>query len=148
MRLAAFPLAALFAAANLFAQAPNPKVLMDADEQFCNATRERRLEGWMSYFAPDAAIFPIGRPTIDGKEGIRAFYEKVFGDPSFTLEWRPVKADIAASGELGYTYGTSDMKRKDASGKEIASKGKYTTIWKKQPDGSWKVALDIGTPSQ
>ena len=32
---------------------------------------------------------------------------------------------------------------KEASGKTVSDKGKYLTVWKKQPDGSWKVLLDI-----
>jgi ketosteroid isomerase-like protein len=63
------------------------------------------------------------------------------------LTWTPVGADISASGDLGYTYGTFEFRSKDKDGKPIIEHGKYTSIWKKQKDGSWKVALDMGNAS-
>jgi len=35
----------------------------------------------------------------------------------------------------------------DKDGTPIFAKGKYTTIWKLQKDGSWKVVLDMGNRS-
>ena len=63
------------------------------------------------------------------------------------LTWAPVGADIADSGDLGYTYGTFEFRSKDKEGKPSAEHGKYTSIWKKQKDGSWKVVLDMGNAS-
>ena len=48
---------------------------------------------------------------------------------------------------LGYTYGNYIFKHKDKAGKLITDYGKYTSIWKKQRDGSWKVVLDMGNSS-
>ena len=56
-------------------------------------------------------------------------------------------ADISSSGDLGYTYGTFEFRSKDKDGKPTVDYGKYTSIWKKQADGSWKVALDMGNSS-
>ena len=36
---------------------------------------------------------------------------------------------------------------KDKDGKVVKHYGKYVTIWKKQADGSWKVAMDTGNSS-
>jgi ketosteroid isomerase-like protein len=58
------------------------------------------------------------------------------------LTWRPEFAEIAASGELGYTTGPYELRpHRDA---EPAAFGHYVSVWKKQIDGSWKVILDIG----
>jgi len=56
-------------------------------------------------------------------------------------------ADMAASGDLGYTYGTYVFTSKNKEGKLVASYGKYTSIWKKQKDGQWKVVVDMGNSS-
>lgn len=53
------------------------------------------------------------------------------------LEWWPNFAGIARSGELGFTTGGV------AVGGERA--GHYFTIWKRQPDGSWKWVYDGGS---
>jgi ketosteroid isomerase-like protein len=54
---------------------------------------------------------------------------------------------MAASGDLGYTFGNYVLKAKDKDGKPVVEYGKYATVWKKQKDGSWKVAMDMGNAS-
>ena len=58
----------------------------------------------------------------------------------YTLTWVPIKADVARSGELGFTYGTYLLTIKNI-GKE---EGTYCTIWKKDKNHSWKFVLDTG----
>jgi ketosteroid isomerase-like protein len=54
---------------------------------------------------------------------------------------------MAASGDLGYTFGNYVLKAKDKDGKPVVEYGKYATVWKKQKDGSWKVVMDMGNSS-
>jgi ketosteroid isomerase-like protein len=53
------------------------------------------------------------------------------------LEWVPVAANIAASGDLGCTVGEALVRAR-------GSYSKYLTIWKRQPDGAWKFVADGG----
>ena len=53
----------------------------------------------------------------------------------------PSTADVG--GDLGYTIGTYHMEFQDPEGDLLAIDGKYMTVWKKQPDGTWKVAVDM-----
>jgi ketosteroid isomerase-like protein len=62
----------------------------------------------------------------------------------YTLNWSPKHAEVSNSAELGYTWGTYILTFLDESGNEQKSYGKYLNIWKKQKDGSWKVAVDMG----
>ncbi len=61
----------------------------------------------------------------------------VFDPAAPSLVWWPNWAGIAKSGDLGFTTG----------GVEVggARTGHYFTIWKLQPDGSWKWVYDGGT---
>jgi ketosteroid isomerase-like protein len=63
-------------------------------------------------------------------------------DTSYMLTWEPTYARAAESGELGYTYGTWEIKAKSDPGK--ISKGTYVTIWQKSKNGEWKYVLDTG----
>jgi ketosteroid isomerase-like protein len=57
------------------------------------------------------------------------------------LSWQPVKADIASSGDLGYTYGNFEFK---GNGTNVeAENGYYMRVWQKQSNGKWKVVLDV-----
>lgn len=56
-----------------------------------------------------------------------------------TISWKPVNVEVAQSGDLGYTWGNWKLVAGDTT-----YYGNYFTAWKKQKDGSWKVALDGG----
>ncbi|HMK38940.1 MAG TPA: DUF4440 domain-containing protein, partial [Bacteroidota bacterium] len=63
-----------------------------------------------------------------------------------TLYWEPIVADVSSSGDLGYTMGPASLKEKEKQDAPVWY-GFYFSIWKKQKDGSWKVAVDVGTSS-
>jgi ketosteroid isomerase-like protein len=120
--------------------------LRQLEGEFMKAAAEKGSEGYMSYYAEDAVEVPNGEDAIQGKANIA----KTMGfldDKKNQLVWTPVGADISASGDLGYTWGTYEFRSKDKDGKPIVEHGKYTSIWKKQKDGSWKVVLDMGNAS-
>ena len=62
-------------------------------------------------------------------------------DSTYNMVWQPKGASIAASGELGYTFGVYSVTPKN---KDTVMYGTYVNIWKKQPDGKWKLLLDSG----
>ena len=115
------------------------------EAEFNQATAARGLDGFMSYFADDASELPNGGAVVTGKQNIRHSLEP--WGPDLSLTWAPVQAEMAASGDLGYTFGNYVLKAKDKDGKPVVEYGKYATVWKKQKDGSWKVAMDMGNAS-
>jgi ketosteroid isomerase-like protein len=140
--LAAFTLGAL---AN--SQSDGSAALVKIENEFMKAAADHGSQGYLSYYADDAVEVPNGTAFLQGKENIA----KTMGfldNPDNHLTWAPVGAGIAASGDLGYTYGTYEFRSKDKDGKPVVDHGKYTTIWKRQKDGSWKVALDMGNSGQ
>ncbi|MFZ0939005.1 MAG: DUF4440 domain-containing protein [Candidatus Sulfotelmatobacter sp.] len=129
---------------------PSPKTSADTlrqlEGEFMKAAAERGSGQYMSYYADDAVEVPNGVPIITGKVNIA----KTMGfldDKDNHLSWTPVGADISASGDLGYTYGTYEFRSIGKDGKTSVEQGKYTSIWKMQKDGSWKVVLDMGNTS-
>lgn len=110
--------------------------LMAVDREWSQTTKDP--DKFVSYFADGASIYPPGMPLITGKDAIRKGYGEMAAAPGFALSWTPTKADVAASGDLGNTSGTYEMTMGGAT-----EKGKYVTTWKKQADGTWKVADDI-----
>jgi ketosteroid isomerase-like protein len=136
--IAALPSSAAFNPAHASRQAQWEKELRQADLDFCAQTAERRLEGWMDFFADDASILQNGK-TVSGRAELRKFYEPIFSNPNFTLTWTPAHAEAARDGSLGYTYGTYEAK----SGTDV-SRGMYLTIWRRV-DGHWKVVMDTGS---
>ena len=65
-------------------------------------------------------------------------------DPNFSLTFATTRADVAKSGDLGYTVGAYTMTMSDPKTKKsITDKGKYVTAYKKQADGTWKAVADM-----
>ncbi len=117
--------------------------LKQLEGEFMKAAAEKGSAGYMSYYAEDAVEVPNGGPLIRGKIEI-AKGMGFLDDKHNQLTWAPVGADISAAGDLGYTYGTYEFHSQDKNGKATVEYGKYTSIWKKQADGGWKVVLDMG----
>jgi ketosteroid isomerase-like protein len=131
------------------ASAPPPATadtLKQLEGEFMKAAAEKGSAGYMSYYADEAVEVPNGGPLIQGKVEI-AKGMGFLDDKNNSLTWVPVGADISAAGDLGYTYGTFEFRSKDKDGKPVVEHGKYTSIWKKQKDRSWKVVLDMGNAS-
>jgi ketosteroid isomerase-like protein len=59
------------------------------------------------------------------------------------LTWRPAFADVALADDMGYTTGPWEFRREKMEDKPVAY-GHFVTVWKRQADGHWKVALDLG----
>jgi Domain of unknown function (DUF4440) len=62
----------------------------------------------------------------------------------YQLTWTPTDAQMGPSGDMGYTWGHFEGISKDAAGNPVKTTGRYITVWRKQADGNWKVALDAG----
>jgi ketosteroid isomerase-like protein len=125
--------------------AENAAVLLEADRAFDRETNARGIDGWVEWFAEDGRMFPDGRDVTQGKAAIRELMGPFLSRTGNSLRWEPVGGDIAASGELGYTFGYSTSRRPNEAGDMGDHFGKYVTIWKKQGDGGWRVVLDIGS---
>lgn len=119
------------------------KALIQAETDFETARAQKGMEGWLSFFAEDTANIIPGKPITFSKADMREQLTKNW-NPDMILKWQPVKVDVAASGDLAYTIGTWQITGKNRKGEPISMTGKYVTIWKKQADGTWKVAVDIG----
>jgi uncharacterized protein (TIGR02246 family) len=111
-----------------------------------NAGQEKGADGYMAFYAEDAVELPDGAPALVGKEAIRKTME-FLNDKNNRLMWTAKRVDVSASGDLAYTYGVYEFHSKDKEGRPTVEKGKYTTIWKKQNAGQWKVVLDMGNVS-
>lgn len=116
--------------------------LMAADADWAKAATT--MDGFVSFLAPDATIAMAGGPAMKGAAVIRGAFEPMMKAPGFSLTWQATRADVAASGDLGYTVGTYTLKTTNMNGVPVTEKGKTQTTWKKI-DGAWKVIEDTAT---
>lgn len=151
MRPAGLTIALLLAAWSAGAQVPEP--LPESLTQMIETERafaaRALVVGWknafLEYFSPSAVGFAEGKPGAAREQIAKN------ADPPKDLQliWEPRYGDVAASGELGFLTGpVRNIRASRDGGKPRFSN--YTSIWKRQKDGSFKVVMDVGinTPSE
>jgi hypothetical protein len=62
-------------------------------------------------------------------------------DDGSRLEWGPELAGVSASGDFGFTSGPWSA---HAPGMDRLAHGHFLSVWKRGPDGVWRVAVDGG----
>ncbi len=119
--------------------------ILQADRDFARTGAAKDLDGFLRFIAEDGHAFPGGEMST-GKPAFRELWAPLFKDPSVSISWAPVVAEASQSGDMGYTTGMYEIRRVGDDATPKVRRGSYVTIWTKQPDGSWKVALDMGAP--
>lgn len=117
--------------------------LVKADSGWSAATGAKDSSAFSSFLMDEVVGMAPNAPVQNGKIAFTNLMKGFFSIPGFYVKWQPTKAEVAKSGEVGYTYGAYSLEFNDSTGNKITDKGKYATIWKKQNDGSWKVAVDV-----
>jgi len=108
--------------------------LIKLEEEFSTlSARKGTTAAFDSYLASDVRMLRQNIAPVVGKENALLLVSESAG----TLTWKPAVTDVAASGDLGYTYGTYDLKRGDL----VIEHGSYVRVWKKQ-----RVVLDVMSP--
>jgi ketosteroid isomerase-like protein len=97
----------------------------------------------VSYWSAEAVVIPPGAPALRGLDEIRDYISGASSIPGFSVSWTPEGAELAASGDLGYTYGTNRFTFENGAGQLTTATGRYLTTWRKQPDGSWKCTYEV-----
>ncbi|MGB6471411.1 MAG: DUF4440 domain-containing protein [Candidatus Acidiferrales bacterium] len=112
------------------------------------AAQARDIDKTVSFYADDAVAFSDRGPLENGKGALRKEWTNLFALPGPGLSFVATDVDVAHAGDMAYAYGTYNFGTADKKGKVSDQKGKFVTIWKKQTDGSWKVAVDIDNSDQ
>jgi len=95
--------------------------------------------------ADDGMVFGGGAQPATGRDAIYTFMGGDKPDEA-TLEWAPVDAFAAKSGDFGVTRGR--WTSTSLADKSKSVHGSYVTVWRKNAKGEWKGLIDIGNPDK
>lgn len=120
---------------------PDAEILKEVDRAFSQLSYEKGMNyAFETYIADNGAVLRNNSLPIVGKDAvIGGHFSRP--DSAFRLTWEPMYADIAHSGDLGYTYGTYLVS--SLAGDSLGA-GTYVSIWKRQSDQSWEFVFDAG----
>ena len=141
MRTSAAALALLLSAC---ASSPPPPAPMNhaaslaaAESDFAaHSVREDMRVAFMAAFAPDGVLVRDGW-TVNNE------WFRSRPAPPIVLDWRPQYVEAAASGDLGLSTGPWKITSK-AKPDTPPAFGQFVSIWRREPSGAWKVAVDLG----
>jgi ketosteroid isomerase-like protein len=113
-----------------------------AEKDFETMAAEKNIAEAFWFFADSSAVIKRQNDTlIQGKEAIKDYYS---ADEYKTavVKWSPDFVESSPDGSMAYTYGKYTWHFKDSAGKVSEFKGVFHTVWKKQPDGTWRYVWD------
>jgi ketosteroid isomerase-like protein len=112
---------------------------MDAERRFAEAMAARDLQAFASHIAAEAVFFssPDGLQVLRGKTAIVDGWRRFFDGPAAPFSWSPATAEVLESGSLGMTTGPVHNAKGDVT-------GRFSSVWRLEPDGRWRVIFDRG----
>jgi hypothetical protein len=81
------------------------------------------MDKFSSFLAPDATFTMSGAPAVHGDKTIRDTLTGLSKAPGFGLTWKATRAEVSASGDLGYTAGDYALTMNNAAGVASTEKG-------------------------
>jgi ketosteroid isomerase-like protein len=111
-------------------------------EAWSAASQSKDLDKIVSFYAPDGVALPDGAPIEPDPASIRNGWKGLTDAKDVSLGWTTTKVEAAKSGDIAYEYGAYHLDITGKDGKVSTRTGKYVLAWKKQADGTWKVAVD------
>jgi uncharacterized protein (TIGR02246 family) len=118
------------------------KTIRDTEAAMMKAASTRDLDAFVAFYTDDASILSPNAPIFTGKQPIKDGLKPMLADPQFSLVLVPTRVEVAKSGDLAFTQGPYKMSFSDVRGNKFEDEGKYLTVWRKLPDGTWKIIED------
>ena len=118
---------------------PGKEELMEVDRSFSATSVEKGYnKAFIEFAHANAILLRANSVPVEGIDAVTRLFEKA-DTTGVRFTWEPIDADIALSGELGFTYGVYSFKKDTTT-----EKGTYVSVWKKDATGNWKYVLDCG----
>jgi len=109
-----------------------------AERAFAKTMADRDLKAFSGYVSEEGVFFGQ-RGALRGRGAVVEAWKRFFEGKDAPFSWEPEAVEVLGSGSLALTSGPV----RDPDGKQI---GTFTTIWRREPDGRWRVVFDKGCP--
>ncbi len=123
------------------------ETLRQAELDFAKAFANRNVARFAEFVADDARFTSAGK-LREGKAAILEQWTRMMQDPNLTLTWSPDIAEVSQAGDLGFTSGPYEISLKRPDGTRAQERGRFASVWRRQPNGAYQVIFDIGSPEE
>jgi uncharacterized protein (TIGR02246 family) len=96
-------------------------------------------------YVADASLMPPNAPTVHGRDGIQKFWG-AFVD-AYRVNLTLTSEEVEGRGDLAYSRGhyAIDLTPKAHGLAPAHDEGKFLVIFRRQPDGTWRLAVDMSS---
>lgn len=109
-----------------------------AETAFAKSMADRDLNAFTSFLSPEAIFMSNGQASR-GAAQVIARWKNFFSGPKPPFSWEPEFVQVLDSGTLALSSGPV----RDPAGKRV---GTFNSVWRREPNGQWKIILDNGCP--
>jgi ketosteroid isomerase-like protein len=107
--------------------------MLKTDKDLMAASASGSPAAWAPWLDENTRIHRPRTMPVVGKEAVATW----LSTQKYSYKGETMFSDIAASGDLGYTYGSAETG---------ADKGYYARVWKRDGKGVWRMVVDIFSP--
>ena len=120
------------------------EAIKDVLRRYASTINDGDFESWMGLWTSDGCQMPPGVPCRLGADAIRKAMQPTFDTMNMTLELVSID-ETPVFGDLGLTRCTYSLQVTPKGGGDtvaIEPNGKALTLYRRQTDGSWRIAYD------
>ena len=78
-----------------------------------------------------------------GKAALRGYVEGALAIPGFHITWASSEAHLSPDARMAYVLSTNAVTLPGPAGQAVTTRGRALTVWRREPDGEWRCAIDI-----
>lgn len=107
------------------------------EQAFAKTMADRDYAAFAGFVSAEAVF--VGRSVLRGRDAVTLGWRPLFDGPRAPFSWQPETVEVIASGTLALSRGP-------VFGPDGRRTGTFTSTWRREPDGEWRVVLDSGCP--
>ncbi len=123
---------------------PQPETFEQAfvrlNAEVTDAFNRGDIKACAEFYSEDATLFLADRPPIKGRESIEAALREHSTAGAKLVLVEPL--EMRSSGDIGVCAGTYVFEIASDGGEAVEQRGKFVTVFMRQPDRSWKAVID------
>jgi len=117
--------------------------LREAAATYHAAASGKDAEAVVALYGEGALMVPPNADLVEGLESVQNYQFGFIVTPGVELDFELIRVEVSASGDMGWTLAIGEITINREEGPPGRDEVRDFHVWKKQPDGSWKVVVDM-----
>ncbi len=108
------------------------------EQEFAAAISAGDLDRALSFLTPDCVFLIDQQPTLEGVDAVRVFGRRMM---AAGVRVAVDTTRVEQSGNLAFELARYTMMISRKDGTKVEERGKIVNVWRRQPNGEWKMAV-------